>query len=60
MATGRIRGSPGTSDAPLGDAAMGKIYNTIFWMKWPPPWWAWALAAVVTGGAAAMILLAAP
>ena len=57
MATGRIRASPGTSDA---GARVGKIYDTIFWMKWPPPWWVWVLAAVVVGGAAAMILLAAP
>lgn len=26
---------------------LGKIYDTIFWMKWPPPWWTWVLAAVV-------------
>lgn len=39
---------------------MGKITDTIFWMKWPPPRWVWLLAAIVVGGAAAMILLTAP
>ena len=39
---------------------MGRIYDTIFWMKWPPPWWVWLLAAIVVGVAAGMILLRAP
>jgi len=39
---------------------MGRIYDTIFWMKWPPPWWVWLLAAIVAGGAVAMILFTAP
>ena len=39
---------------------MGRIYDTIFWMKWPPPWWVWLLAGIVTVGAAAMVLVAAP
>lgn len=33
------------------------LYDTIFWLRWPPPWWVWALAAVIVIIAAGMFLL---
>jgi hypothetical protein len=34
-----------------------RLYDIIFWMKWPPPVWVWALAGVVVVAAALMIFI---
>jgi hypothetical protein len=35
-----------------------KIEDIIFWMRWPPPWWVWLLAAIVVAAAIAIFLVA--
>lgn len=37
-----------------------KLYDIIFWMKWPPPWWVFALAILVVAAAAMVMLGAQP
>ncbi|MGE0602649.1 MAG: hypothetical protein AB7O46_02560 [Xanthobacteraceae bacterium] len=39
------------------DFSMGQLYDTIFWLKWPPPWWVWVLAVLIVALAAGMVLL---
>lgn len=46
---GLFRGREGIS--------MGRLYDTIFWLKWPPPWWVWVLAVLIVALAAGMVLL---